>query len=401
MLKKLLFTLLPMALSANLTYSQAYIKNLAILDAFDIDVSFINDKTFNEFKNKNVAILKAQNFFTAMDNGSHFVPAMKSILAKYNIPPEFLYLSLAESHFLVRAYSSASASGLWQFIPSTARLYGLKIDEFVDERRDLLKSTEAAAKYLSELHNRFGKWYLVAIAYNCGEGKLSRAIKQAGSDDLGVLLDPNKKYIPLESRNHIRKIVSLAMMGNDEEFLSTSKYEFVLNRASAESITKVKVPAGESLQRIARLVDMPLSELSNLNRHLLKEFVPPYIKEYRIYIPYSKLASFKQNYKADPTQAIHYVYRVKAGDNLSKIAASHGVSVAILKEFNSLKSTLLKVGQNINIPNINPIKTHYIVKKGDTLDAIAKEFGISSKELQSLNNLKGSLIKVGEKLVLR
>lgn len=101
---------------------------------------------------------------------------------------------MTESSLKTRAYSRKKASGLWQFMPETAKQYNLKTDDYVDERRDLIKSTEAASKHLSYLHDRFGKWYLAAIAYNCGGGRLSKAIEKAGSDKLSVLLDEEKIY---------------------------------------------------------------------------------------------------------------------------------------------------------------------------------------------------------------
>ena len=150
-MRYILLFLLPFLLSANLTYSSNYAREIAILDSFDIESSFLYDPIMNQFKDSNVEIFNDEKFFGAMDDAYIFVPAIKNILTKYNIPPEFLFLSMAESEFLTRAYSVKRASGLWQFMPPTAKQFGLRIDEFVDERRDLIKSTEAAAKYLSNL----------------------------------------------------------------------------------------------------------------------------------------------------------------------------------------------------------------------------------------------------------
>lgn len=226
---------------------------------------------------------------------------------------------MAESSFSTKAYSVKRASGLWQFMPETAKLYGLRIDQYVDERRDLIKSTEAAAKYLSKLYDKFGKWYLAAIAYNCGDGRLSRAIKNANSDELSVLLNPQKQYIPKESRFYIRKVVSLAMIGNDEQFLLNSEYEYLLNRANAYSISTVQVPRGESLKRVSSLIDIPLEELQKLNRHLKHDFAPPYLNSYNIYIPYIKLSAFKQKYFEEKLNKFYRVHIVARGDSLYSI----------------------------------------------------------------------------------
>lgn len=404
-LRYFLLLLLPILLSANLTYTSNYKKEVALLESFDIESSFLYDPIMNKMKNNKKSTYKNKHFFKAMNEAYLFIPAIKNILAKHNIPPEFLYLAMAESNFSTRAYSRKRASGLWQFMPYTGKLYGLKINEYVDERRDLIKSTEAAAKYLSRLHKKFGKWYLAAIAYNCGGGRLSKAIKKAGTDKLSVLLNPKKKYIPKESRFYIRKIVALAMIGHDEKFLMNSEYEHLLNRANAYSLSTVKLPRGESLRRVSKLVGIPLKELKKLNRHLKYDFIPPYADKYDIYIPYIKLSDFKQNYNEKPIKKIYKVHVVKRGDNLSYIGKKYGVSYRVIKDFNKLKSNRLQLKQKLIVPitkhqkklKINS-KYYYIVKKGDTLSSISKAYKVSIKNIMLQNHLKSKMIRIGDRL---
>ena len=405
MIKYILTLFLPVMLFANLTYDVNTNKQLALLDSLDIKPSFLYDPVMNEMKDK--TLLKEKHFFRTMKDAYLFIPAIKNTLSKYDVPQAFLYLAMAESNFHTKAYSNKRASGLWQFMPKTAKLYNLKIDEYVDERRDLIKSTEAAAKYLSSLHKRFGKWYLAAIAYNCGGGCLNRAIKKAGTDDIEVLLDPKKKYIPRESRNYIRKIVALALIGSDEQYLLHSEYEYLLNRANAYSVSTVKISSGESLERISKIIHIPLKELKKLNRHLKYDFVPPYAKAYDIYIPYIKLSEFKQKYTKEPIGKIYKIHYVKRGDNLSYIGKKYGVSYKIIKDFNHLKSNRLHLRQKLIIPITK--KSHYkkvysrhyyMVKRGDSLESIAKAHKISVRNIQKQNHLRGSLIRVGERLKL-
>ncbi len=344
------FFLFPLVLMANLTYMSNYNKELSVLESFDIEPSFLYDPVMNDMRNKNNTVRRNKQFFRTMEEAYLFIPAIKNILTKYNIPQEFLYLAMAESNFRTYAYSHKRAAGLWQFMPRTAKRYNLHLDEYVDERRDLIKSTEAAAKYLTTLHKRFGKWYLAAIAYNCGGGRLNRAIKKAKTDDLAVLLDPKKKYIPRESRLYIRKIVALALIGTDEQFLLSSEYEHLLNRANAYPIATVKVPSGESLKRIAKIIDLPLKDLKKLNRHLKYDFIPPYSSSYDVYIPYIKLAEFKQKYYEDSMRNIYKIYHVKRGDNLSKIGKHFHVSYKVIMDFNNLKNTHLRLKQKLIIP---------------------------------------------------
>jgi len=406
-MRYLALLILPFLLNANLIFGVNHNKEIAILESFDIETSFLYDHILNEMKNSNITIYKEKRFFKAMDDAYIFIPAIKSILAEYQIPAEFLFLAMAESRFSTKAYSRKKASGLWQFMSFTGKKYGLRIDEYVDERRDFIKSTKAAAKYLSYLHDKFGKWYLAAIAYNCGEGRLYRAIKKAKSDELSILLDPKKKYIPRESRIYIRKIVALAMMGNDEQFLLKSEYEHLLNRANAYSVSTISLPRGESLKRVAKLIGIPIDDLKQLNRHLKYDFIPPDVKTYDIYIPYIKLSEFKQRYIKQDIKNIYRVHRVKRGDNLSYIGKKYGVSYKIIMDFNNLKNTRLRLKQKLIIPidsksKIKRIhsKFYYMVKRGDTLESISKKHKISVKNLKKQNHIKGSLIRTGERLKL-
>jgi len=406
MIRYILLLLLPILLSANLTYVTNHNKELALLESFDIDSSFLYDPIMNEMRVQNGSKYKNRHFFKAMDEAYLFIPAIKNILTEYGVPAEFLFLAMAESNFSNRAYSRKRAAGLWQFMPTTAKLFGLKIDEYVDERRDFIKSTRAAAKYLSFLHKRFGKWYLAAIAYNCGYGRLNHAIKKAKSDRLDILLDPQEKYIPKESRFYIRKILALALVGNDEQLMLHSEYEHLLNRANAYSISTVKLPSGASLKRVSELIGLPLKELKKLNRHLKYDFVPPYAKSYDVYIPYIKLSEFKQKYFQKPIKNIYKVHIVTNGDNLSYIGKKYNVSYRVIMDFNKLKSSKLKLKQKLIIPIIEnkkraqavDSKFYYMVKEGDTLDSISKAHKVSVTNLKHQNHLKGSLIKVGDRL---
>ncbi len=405
MKKYFLLFLLPVILSANLTYVFNHNKEVALLESFDIDPSFLYDPLLNKMKNKRSVFYKNKHFFKAMDEAYIFIPTIKDILTQKGIPSEFLYLAMAESNFSTRAYSRKKASGLWQFMPATGKLYGLKIDEYVDERRDLVKSTKAAAKYLSYLHKRFGKWYLAAIAYNCGGGRLSKAIRKAGTDDLSVLLDSKKRYLPRESRYYIRKIVALAMIGHDEKYLMHSEYTHLLNRANAYSLATVQLSRGDSLKRLSKIIGIPLKDLQTLNKHLKYDFVPPYAKTYNIYIPYIKLSEFKQKYHPPKMKNIYKIHIVKSGDNLSYIGKKYGVSYRVIKDFNGLKSSRLRIKQKLIIPIDKSIiitkvdtKDYYMVKRGDTLESISKAHKVSIRNIKHKNHIKGSLIRIGDRL---
>ncbi len=375
-----------------------------ILTTLDIDPSFINSTLYVNFENpyKNSA---QRNYFRAMSRGFAFVPMVRQMIREADIPDLFLYMAMAESGFSLKAYSSKRASGLWQFMPYTAKRFGLRIDTYVDERRDPVKSTKAAINYLKDLHGRFGKWYLAALAYNCGEGRVAWAIRKAGSDDLLTLIDPVKKYLPRETRNYIKKIVHLAMISQNEELLLNSDFDYLMNRGEAYSLAKVSVPGGESLERISEIIKVNKSDLQTYNPHLRYGLTPPDEKRYSIYIPYMNLADFKAYYKSSDMKSFFMVHTVKSGDTLGAISRKYGVSYKMVKEFNKLHSSIIYPKQRLIIPvsKKNYKRLHpdfYRVQSGDTLSTIARKFKVSVSKLKEMNNISGNTIYRGEKLVV-
>jgi len=399
--KFLALILLPAMLFGALTFDTDYEREVRLLRAFDIPASFLNDTYLQQTIKAQKKRYGNRRFFDNEDEAYLFIPMIREILADSTVPSEFLFLAMAESGFSPAAYSHKKASGVWQFMPKTGKLYGLKIDDYVDERRDLVKSTQAAVNYLERLYGRFGKWYLAALAYNCGEGRVAHAIKKAHTDDIAVLLDPKKKYLPRESRRYIRKIVALALLASDEDFLIHKEYAYLLNRANAYSIAKVEVARGERLSRVAGLLHMPTKTLRRLNPHLRYDFVPPYEKRYEIYIPYIKLAEFKRVYKPAPLDTFYVLHTVKRGENLSKIGRMYRVNYKLIQDFNQLKTTRLRIRQKLVIPVAKRMDIKdgkYTVKKGDSLAKIAKAFETTIASLKKLNHLDGDLIRVGDRL---
>ena len=397
-------------LFGHLEYDSGHNKQIKLLQAFDVDPSYINDEQFTEVLAAKRSPRSYKQFYNAMQSARLFVPTIKKILNNADVPPEFIYLAMAESSFTTKALSRKRAAGIWQFMPATGRQYGLHIDDYLDERRDPIKSTQAAARYLTSLHNRFGKWYLAAMAYNCGEGCVLRAIKKADGDDtIFTLLNEKKKYLPLETRHYIRKILSYGFMGIDEQDLTSNGYSYLMNRASLNSIATISLPKGEKISRVAKMLGMDQKEMKKLNRHLTYDFVPPFSRKCDIYIPYSKLSDFKQHYKPCDLQKIYLVHVVKSGENLSIIGAKYNVPYKIIKAFNHLSSNRLRIHQKLIIPTTPALLNHhkyryaknsYVVRPGDTLLALAKRYNTSVKKLKKMNHKKNDRLRVSEKLVV-
>ncbi|MDE6959151.1 LysM peptidoglycan-binding domain-containing protein [Helicobacter apodemus] len=326
-------------------------KSEEILKTFDIEPDFLNDEYFINVKNNFLTDMRQERLLEKFQEGYNFIPTLKEMFLKENIPQEFLYLAMIESEFSLSAKSSKQAVGMWQFIPTTARSLGLEINTQIDERKDPIKSTQAAITYLKTLKQNFGKWYLAAIAYNCGEGRLRRAIATAGSDSLAILLDPNAKYIPLESRMYIRKILSVSLLFHNINTLKTKDYDYFLNRGATSILTSIEVPPATPLSQIANQAGLSLKELKQYNPHFKKNFTPTKAKTYTIHFPYKFLASYKEKSANQQMPLSFLIHRVNKGDTISSIAKRYGVSLKTITQYNAIKNAnSLSINQEIIIP---------------------------------------------------
>lgn len=387
------------------SFSQAYFMtqnshsiNNQILQNFDVDIEFLKDSMYSS--SKEVANnYKMSYFIKVLKDGHNYIPLLLSMLRENEIPEIFLYLAMAESNFSPNATSKRKATGLWQFMPATARKFGLRVDDYLDQRRDPVKSTKAAIKYLKYLHKEFGKWYLVAMAYNCGEGRVRKAIRQANSDDLKILLDEKEKYIPKQTRIYIRKILAIASVSSNINFMVENDSEYILNQGKNNPFDIITVPSATSLANVAQSIGISSKKLKGYNPQLRYYFTPPDGKKYKIYIPYGTKNEFVKKFKPSKKFNGFYVHIVKKGDNLWDISRKYGIKHSLIKKFNNLKSSRLRLKQKLIIPTIKIKPKIYIVKKGDTLQGISSKFSIKTSKLKKENKIK-KYIKPGDKLVI-
>ena len=325
-----------------------------VLEIFDIEPSFLNNEHFLDVKNSFFSGKKKIYTLKRFEEGYEFIPTLKEMLLKEGIPQEFLYLAMVESEFSLQAKSRKKAVGLWQFMPRTAKHMGLDINSQIDERKDPIRSTQAAIAYLKSLKQTFGKWYLAAIAYNCGETRLKKAITLANSDSLSVLLDPEAKYIPLESRVYIRKILSVSLLMHNVNTLEAKDYDYFLNRGASSLVAKVNTAPGTPLANIAKEAGLSLKELKKYNPHFKRNITPTYAKVANIYMPYQFLAKYQEKNegkKINLTAKPYLVHRVNKGETISSISKRYGISIAKIKNYNALKNAhLLSINQEILIP---------------------------------------------------
>ncbi len=398
---RFIFLVLLLIQSANafLSTETNYQEQAKVLKSLDIDPTFLTDLPFIIMK-ENADRSRTHHFLKVLENGNRFIPVLQNMIKEAGIPDAFLYLAMAESNFIPNAYSSARAVGIWQFMPYTGKKFGLKINLYVDERRDPIKSTKAAIKYLKYLHAKFGKWYLAAIAYNCGEGRVGKAIKRAGTDDLAVLLDRHKKYIPRESRVYIRKIMMMEHISNSTDFIVGNDAGYLMNRGTTHTFAKVSVRGGTTLSNVADSVGMSYKELKSYNPHLKYEFVPPGKGSYDIYLPYGKHTLFERNFDPKKDNGRFYVHKIKRGDSLYSIGKRYGVAYRVIKDFNHLKSNTLRINKKLVIPVLKPKTRKYTIKRGDTIGDISIKFNVTINTIMKINKKKNSQILVGERLVI-
>ena len=300
-----------------------------------------------------------------LERSSRYLPLMKAVLKENNLPENLVYVALIESGFSPKAFSHANAVGYWQFIHGTGKRYGLRIDGFVDERRDPILSTRAAAEYFKDLYSLFGSWPLALSAYNCGEYRVNRAVLRHYTRDFWAL--SSKKALPRETRNYVPKLIAAIRIAQNPK-----KYGFYdLDFQPEISYDKLTLKKSISLSKLAQNLGVSKEEMGRLNPMYKGEYVPIYEQSTQIRVPKGSLAqavaSLDKSFMAQPKYKYHYHYwyRVRRGDSLYKIARRHKTSVRKLRRANNMKprSSFLREGQRIKIPSRKLVASSNASKK--------------------------------------
>ncbi len=323
------------------------------------------------------------------------------ILEENDLPEELIVVSMIESGFDPKAVSRAKAVGLWQFMYLTGKQYGLERTWYVDERQDIVKSTEAAARYFKDLYREFEDWYLVLASYNTGPGRVNRAVNLHETSDYWQLYS-----LPKDTKNYIPYFLSSAIILKDPD-----KYGFKIPKSKAFKYDEVIVKKSADLSVLAKSAETKTSTIKYLNPEL-RQSATPANEDYILKIPYGKKDKFYKTFNALPeterfaTQKVEH--RVKKGENLTTIASKYRVLISDLMTINNLKNDRLNIGQRLKIPvkggiySNYPEKITYTVKKGDTLGGIAEKYNTRASEIRKWNKMSSNnfLINIGQKLVL-
>ena len=321
------------------TLAEKYPSYAYVFSEFGVDESYIYDRSFEVFVLKHEKKIK-KFYKRSMKKGEKLLPLMKDHLMIDGLSDLFIYISMIESGFSPAIVSSKKAVGLWQFMPATAKHYNLSVCNTLDERCDPVSSTNAAISYLRKLNAQFGKWYLAAMAYNCGEGRLAKAIMQAGSSELSILLDEDAKYLPKETRDYIRKILLAAMIG-ENELLDYEEVESV----TKTSVLEVEVKEGTKLSVIAGLIAMKTATLLKMNEQYKQGIVPRKKALYKIIIPEEKMMLFYMKYEIPEEKKVvkpHFIsHIVSMGDTLESLAKKYKTDPEEIKEVNQIDEALI------------------------------------------------------------
>ena len=346
-------------------------------------------------------------FVKYLRRSKKYTPMMKRILREHGLPDDLIYLSLVESGYNPNAYSWARAMGLWQFISSTGRMYGLKRSWWIDERKDPIKSTHAACVFLKELYTKYGSWELAMAAYNGGPGRVSRTIKKQKTRDFWKL------RLRRQTMDYVPLIMAATIIAKNPQ-----KYGFYVNDFEAEVVwEEVKIDRCLDLKTVANGVGCSLSEMKMLNPELLRNYTPPSAKHYTLKIPVGKSAKFWKAYPTmkSPKETSWVRHKIRRGETVSTIASRYGVSQYAILEANNLRSSRIYSGKTLIVPvpldrsyrssrkrsyaEYSANNSIYVVRSGDTMWDIARAFGTTVSALRRSNSIgRGSRIYVGQKL---
>ncbi|NNG02145.1 MAG: LysM peptidoglycan-binding domain-containing protein [Desulfobacteraceae bacterium] len=329
------------------------------------------------------------------------------------LPEELSWLPLIESGFKVKALSRARALGPWQFIPSTGYKFGLKRNNYIDERIDPYKSTRAAIRYLKELHNIFGDWSTVLAAYNCGEGRVLRVIRSQNINYLDNFWDLYER-LPRETARYVPKFLATLHMIKDPDKYGLSN---VVLDAPLEFDT-MEITRQAHLKDVAKTINVPLSTLTDLNPELRYSILPP--EKYALRIPPGNgelLASIVDSIPiSTPPQRAYTWHKIRAGESLSTIARKYRTSVSrIMRANNMRRSHYIVAGKRIKIPQKGVIIARApgsakstkkvvlkdgkcVVSRGDSLWILAKRYGTTTQKIMALNNLSTTKLSIGQAL---
>jgi membrane-bound lytic murein transglycosylase D len=365
-----------------------------------------------------------EHIIAQLEEGSRYEPMIRAKMRAGKLPEDMYYLALIESGFDPNAYSRAAAVGMWQFMASTGRDMGLRVDWWVDERRDPIKSTTAAVEFIRGLKEQLGSLYLAAAAYNGGPGRIARGLTRYADDLEGTTGDDrffalaDKDFLPRETREYVPQLIAAALIAKEPH-----RYGMEIRTLPPFTYDSVRVGPATPLAAIAKASGVSVDQIVRLNPQILRGMSPPR-DSVRVRIPLGAAASFDSLFKALPAAERVGARRVlsKKGDYPETVAERYAVGTKHILMFNpkaerSKKTGRLAAGQVLLVPTAavaaaatdapdpsierysRGTRTH-VVRRGESLGLIAKKYHTSVKSIMALNGMKRSIIFPGQSLVV-
>lgn len=346
-----------------------------------------------------------------LERSALYVPLIEQELNKAALPKALIRLAMIESGFNPSAYSPAGATGLWQFMPTTAKSYGLRIDSWIDERRNPEKATKAAISYLSALYKQFGDWQLAVAAYNAGEGKISRGLEKYKVKNFWELAEKN--YLPLETKRYVPKLIAAIIIAHEPK-----RYGFQPVAEKKMEYDIVDVPSRTPLAKVAKAGGYSVKEIRQLNNELLKNQIPPVQNMYSLRVPAgsstriaANIAENLQETRSDKKKKV--IHRLQRGETLSGVSKRYNVPVNMIMQWNDIDDVRrLQTGRKLALyPHkkfhagkdqvVKMDISYYKVRHGDSLWSIAQKHQVSTREIKQWNQLNNNLLHPGKKLVIK
>ena len=409
------------------------------LDNYYFDIPVVYNSAVKKWIN--YFLSRGKRYFVRYSERSgRYAPILGKILEDHGVPRDLIFLAMAESGFHNNAKSWAKAVGPWQFMPYTGKKFGLEIDWFLDERRDPIKATVAAARYLKTLHKIFGAWELAIAGYNAGEGKVGRAIKRYKTENFWELT--KGRYLKPETKNYVPKIMALAIIGKNLHNFGFDKIDF----HAPLDFDEVDLPGNTDLIKLAEQMEVPYEEIRKYNPEILRWMIPPNVSTYKLRLPVGLKKKFNSCCADKDLIASDYqYYKVKTGGPLRTVARKYKLKSKVLAQLNHVSvNKKYKRGDLVKLPfrklqsvrdpmyadlyerprrrvrkrrryrsrirlgmkrgrKISSPSQYYRVKKGDTLWNVARKNGVSLNTLirNNSNILSSRQIRSGDRLVIK
>ena len=392
----------------------------SVIPEYDIDVeSFANHERVQYFIDFFQGPARPR-FAVWLNRLPRYEGMIRSVFRARGLPEDLVFLGLIESGYSNTAVSISRAVGMWQFMSRTSTAYGLRTDDWVDERRDPFKATDAAARYLSDLHDRFGAWYLAAAAYNGGSGRISRGIRRLRDDSLSdqTFFDlSERRYLRMETRDYVPKLIAATMIAKDPAMYGFDS----VTAMEPLAFDEVTVTGSAGLDVLAQLADTATAALVELNPQYYRRITPPGERSVvRVPKGAGTLVALRYAELAESERVNFLQHRIRRGETLGLIGRRYRVTVQLLIAANpGIRPRRLGVGQRIAVPvssaarngSVAPLPSartaptgggrYHTVSRGESLWWIGRRYGVSVRDLRRWNDIAPSeYLIVGQRLVV-